>query len=137
MQSRYIQIAEQIRGQIADGLYPEGSRIPTENELAQAQEVSRPTVRQALDLLVREGRLVRVKGSGTFVAQPKLVHESTSFVTGYREESRKKSRILRTKVVCLQTEKAGEQVGDALKISAGDMVTRLVRIRHLDRKSVV
>ena len=132
MQSRYIQIAEQIRGQIADGLYPEGSRIPTENELAQSQEVSRPTVRQALDLLVREGRLVRVKGSGTFVAQPKLVHESTSFVTGYREESRKKSRILRTKVVCLQTEKAGEQVGDALKISAGDMVTRLVRIRHLE-----
>ncbi len=132
MQSRYVQIAEQLRGQIVNGQYPLGSKIPTENELAQSLGVSRPTVRQALDLLAREGRLVRVKGSGTFVAQPKLVHESTSFVTGYREESRKKSRILRTKVVCLQTEKAGEKVGNALKISAGDIVTRLVRIRNLE-----
>ena len=132
MQARYMQIAEHIRGQIAQGQYPLGGRIPTENELAEALGVSRPTVRQALDLLAREGRLVRVKGSGTFVAQPKLVHESTSFVTGYREESRKKNRILRTKVLCLQTEKAGEQVGDALRIGAGDMVIRLVRIRHLE-----
>ncbi len=132
MQARYIQIAEQLRGQIADGQYPLGGRIPTENELADSLGVSRPTVRQALDLLAREGRLVRVKGSGTFVAQPKLVHESTSFVTGYREESRKKKRILRTRVVCIQTEKAGERIGDALKIGAGDLVTRLVRIRHLE-----
>ena len=132
MQARYIQIAEQLRGQIADGQYPLGGRIPTENELAETLGVSRPTVRQALDLLAREGRLVRVKGSGTFVAQPKLVHESTRFVTGYREESRKKRRILRTRVVCIQTQKAGEQVGDALKIGPGDMVTRLVRIRHLE-----
>lgn len=132
MQSRYVQIAERLRAQIADGQYPLGSRIPTENELAQSLGVSRPTVRQALDLLAREGRLVRVKGSGTFVAQPKLVHESTSFVTGYREESRKKNRILRTKVVCLQTVKAGEKVGDALKIGAGETVTRLVRIRNLE-----
>ena len=33
MQSRYVQIAELLRGQIADGQYPLGSRIPTENEL--------------------------------------------------------------------------------------------------------
>lgn len=132
MQSRYIQIAEQIRGRIASGEYPLGSRIPTENELAAALDVSRPTVRQALDLLAREGRLVRVKGSGTFVAQPKLIHESTSFVTGYREESKRKNRVLRTKVVCLQTEKAGEHVGNALKLGADELVTRLVRIRHLE-----
>lgn len=132
MQSRYVQIAELLRGQIADGQYPLGSRIPTENELAQSLGVSRPTVRQALDLLAREGRLTRVKGSGTFVAQPKLVHESTSFVTGYREESRKKNRVLRTRVVCIQTEKAGEKVGDALKIHGDELVTRLVRIRNLE-----
>ncbi len=132
MQARYVQIAEELRGRIADGRYPLGGRIPTENELAEGMGVSRPTVRQALDMLAREGRLVRVKGSGTFVSQPKLVHESTSFVTGYREESRKKNRVLRTKVVCLQTEKAGERVGDALKISPGETVTRLVRIRNLE-----
>ncbi len=132
MQSRYVQIAERIRGEIASGQYASGDRIPTENELARMLDVSRPTVRQALDLLAREGLLVRVKGSGTFVSQPKLVHESTTFVTGYREESRRKNRILRTKVVSLGTQRAGEKVGDALKLDAEELVTRLVRIRHLE-----
>lgn len=132
MQSRYIQIAEQIRRQIASGEYPLGSKIPTELELAELLGVSRPTVRQALDLLAREGRLTKVKGSGTFVAQPKLIHESTSFVTGYREESRKKHRILRTRVVCLQTQKAGERIGNALQLHGDEPVTQLTRIRHLE-----
>lgn len=132
MQPQYIQIAEQLRSQIAGGTYPVGSRIPTEHELAQSLGVSRPTVRHALDLLTSEERLVRVKGSGTFVAQPKLVHESTSFVTGYREESRKKNRTLRTNVICLRTEKAGERVAAALQLGANELVTRLARIRYLE-----
>jgi Transcriptional regulators len=132
MPPQYIQIAEQLRHQIISGEYPIGSKIPTENKLAQSLKVSRPTVRHALDLLTAEERLVRVKGSGTFVAQPKLIHESTSFVTGYREESRKKNRILHTKVICLQAEKAGERIGAALNLNANEIVTRLTRIRHLE-----
>lgn len=132
MQPQYIQIAEQLRSQIATGKYPVGSRIPTENELAQSLGVSRPTVRHALDLLTSEERLIRVKGSGTFVAQPKLIHESTSFVTGYREECRKKNRVLRTRVICLQTEKAEEPISTSLNLTPGEMVTRLTRIRYLE-----
>lgn len=132
MQPQYIQIAEQLRSQITSGIYPIGSQIPTEHELAQSLGVSRPTIRHALDLLTAEERLVRVKGSGTFVAQPKLVHESTSFVTGYREESRKKNRVLRTRVICLCTEKAGEHVREALYLNSNEMVTRLTRIRYLE-----
>jgi len=132
MQPQYIQIAEQIRRQIASGTYSVGSKIPTENKLAQSLGVSRPTVRHALDLLTAEKRLVRVKGSGTFVTQPKLVHESTSFVTGYREESRKKNRVLHTQVICLQTQKAEDPVAAALNLNPNEMVTRLTRIRHLE-----
>lgn len=131
-QALYIQVAEHIRERIASGEYPLGTQIPTENELAAELGVSRPTVRQALDTLAREGRLTRVKGSGTFVSEPKLVHESTSFVTGYREESRKKHRVLRTRVVCNRVEKADERVADALRLVAGQPVTRLTRIRHLE-----
>lgn len=131
-QALYLRIAEWIRERIASGEYPLGSRIPTENELAVQLSVSRPTVRQALDVLAREGRLSRVKGSGTFVCAPKLIHESTSFVTGYREESRKKHRILKTNVVYLGVEKSDDQVAEALKIKPGQPVTRLTRIRHLE-----
>lgn len=131
-QSLYQQAAQCIRARIAEGTYPLGARIPGEQELAEQLRISRPTVRQALDILVREGRLVRVKGSGTFVTEPKLVHESTTFVTGYREESRKKHRSLLTQVVALCQEKAGEETAAALGIHPGAPVTRLTRIRRLE-----
>ena len=50
----------------------------------------------------------------------------------YREESRKNHRILRTRVVCIRTEKASSQVADALKLHANAQVTRLTRVRHLE-----
>lgn len=70
--------------------------------------VSRPTVRQALNLLEQEGRLTRVKGSGTYVTEPKIQHESTRFVIGYQEESRERHNHLHTSVLALQKEKPGK-----------------------------
>jgi GntR family transcriptional regulator len=49
-----------------------GAAVPTERELALRMTTSRTTVRQALSELVVEGRLVRVQGSGTYVAEPKI-----------------------------------------------------------------
>jgi GntR family transcriptional regulator len=49
-----------------------GTAVPTERELALRMETSRTTVRQALGELVVEGRLVRRRGSGTYVAEPKI-----------------------------------------------------------------
>lgn len=129
-QPRYQQIADRLREEIA--AIPLGTRLSPENELAAQLGVSRPTVRQAMELLVREGRLVRVKGSGTFVSRPKLMHESTSFISGYREECRKKSRILRTKVLCLRVEQAKGQVAEELRVAEGSQVVRLTRVRHLE-----
>src|ERR1043166_5338765 len=59
---RYLQIAETLRRDIKG----EGERIPSEHALCAKFRVSRPTVRQALDVLVQEGRLYRHAGRGTF-----------------------------------------------------------------------
>ena len=88
-ENRYRQVMETLRRRIEGGEYPVGSRLPAETELAAALGVSRPTLRQALAGLEREGLLDRVKGSGTFVAQPKLLHESTRFLAGYYQEAAK------------------------------------------------
>lgn len=63
----YAQIAGRLRAQIAAREYAPGSRVPSEHELAARFSVGRPTVRQATELLVREGVLERRRGSGTFV----------------------------------------------------------------------
>ena len=59
-QPRYQQIAQQLREDMLAGKYPENAQIPPENELASLMGVSRPTVRQALNLLEQEGRLIRM-----------------------------------------------------------------------------
>jgi GntR family transcriptional regulator len=59
---RYMQIADAIRRDLKS----HGERIPSEHTLCARFRVSRPTVRQALDVLVQEGRLYRHAGRGTF-----------------------------------------------------------------------
>ena len=65
----YSQILNEIRERILSGDLAAGERLPPELELAQQHRASRGTVRQALSLLVNEGLLERVQGSGTFVRQ--------------------------------------------------------------------
>src|SRR5204863_6700905 len=59
---RYLQIAEDIRRELRG----EGEQIASEHALCARYKVSRPTVRQALDVLVQEGRIYRHAGRGTF-----------------------------------------------------------------------
>ena len=115
-----------------NGEYPPNTRIPTENELSVSMGVSRPTVRQALNLLEQEGRLTRVKGSGTYVTEPKIQHESTRFLIGYQEESRERPNHLHTSVLALQKEKPGKLAAKALGLAEGERVTRMVRLRWLE-----
>jgi len=65
---RYLQIATYLRILIQKNQLKRGNQLPTEAELCKRFSCSRSTVRQALDVLVREGEVHRVRGAGTFVA---------------------------------------------------------------------
>ena len=65
-------LSDWIRDRILAGTFPIGSRLPSENELAQRFRLSRQTVRQALSTLVRENLLERRQGSGTYVSRTAL-----------------------------------------------------------------
>ena len=68
----YQQLMEVIQNQILNGELKENDRIPTEIELSREYDVSRITVRKAVELLVEEEILVKRQGIGTFVSQKKL-----------------------------------------------------------------
>ena len=68
----YIKIHNQLRENIEDGKWKVGEKIPAERELAGQFNVSRMTLRQAIQELVDEGILERRVGSGTFVANRKV-----------------------------------------------------------------
>lgn len=67
----YRQLADLLTSEIRAGQYGPGSRIPSEHQLAAVHNLGRPTVRQAIDRLVRNGLLARKRGSGTFVCEPR------------------------------------------------------------------
>ena len=69
------QLAQQLRGAIAEGTYKPGDRLPGEPELAERHGVSRITARQAVMHLVRDKLVVRRQGKGTFVAEPPVHHD--------------------------------------------------------------
>ena len=68
----YYQLQEVLKEQIESGAWATGEALPSEPELARRFGVSRVVVRQALAILEDDRQIVRVKGRGTFVAEPKL-----------------------------------------------------------------
>lgn len=79
---KYFQLANILREKIENGEFPAQDAIPSERQLEEQYNLSRPTIRQAIDLLERQGYIYRVHGRGTFVSPPKLqkgMLELTSF----------------------------------------------------------
>ncbi len=65
----YQTVRQQLRDQIAAGVYSDGARLPTESELVEQHGVSRQTVRRAFQDLVAEGAVYRVPGRGTYASE--------------------------------------------------------------------
>ena len=65
----YEQIYSDIRGQIVQGAFEAGDRLPSEKEISEQYQVSRITSKKALEMLAEEGTVIRMPGRGTFLAK--------------------------------------------------------------------
>lgn len=74
----YSQLAEYLRYQIKAGVLKPGDKMIGENEIVELLKVSRTTVRSAFNQLVKEGYIVRYRGKGSFISEPKLKGTSTT-----------------------------------------------------------
>ncbi|ERI05484.1 GntR family transcriptional regulator [Atopobium sp. oral taxon 810] len=74
----YLALESDIRQKVLSGEYAVGDHIPTESELCNQYGVSRITVRRAVQNLVEDGVLKKIRGRGTFVMVPKHVIKVTS-----------------------------------------------------------
>jgi len=64
---QYKKVYELLRKHIEDGIYEEGDLLPSENDLCKTYNLTRPTVRHALDALVNEGYITKQQGKGSIV----------------------------------------------------------------------
>src|SRR5580765_6838250 len=111
-----------------------GEAIPSERQLSSDIGVSRLTVRAALDDLVREGLLVRRRGSGTFVSEPKIAQELT--MTSFTDDMRRRGLVPASRTLELNTVSAGARLGRLLHLSPSEPVMVAKRLRLADRETM-
>jgi GntR family transcriptional regulator, N-acetylglucosamine utilization regulator len=127
---KYYYLRESLREEIHK--WPTNYQIPSEAELCDAYNVSRTTVRKALDYLIFEGLLYRVQGKGTFVSPTKVLGRYIQSTAGFWKDARNQGLNLKTEVIEQQIIEANASVAKALKIKEGTKVFNLVRLRSID-----
>jgi len=111
-----------------------GDAIPSERQLSADLRMSRLTVRAALDDLVRDGLLVRRRGSGTFVGEPKIAQELT--MTSFSEDMRRRGMVPGNRTLSLVVVQAGAHLGRLLMVSPSEPVVVFKRLRLADRETM-
>ncbi len=132
----YKQLIQKLRGDIADGVYPVHSKIPSEQELCETYQVSRVTVRKALTELTQEGLLKRHQGKGTFVSIPKLCKDLKD-VNSFHDACRMMGCTPGTRVIHAQMAPAEEEDVRELMCAEGEQVVEIVRLRLADNVPVM
>lgn len=125
----YIQIHNQIKQDVENGKWRVGQRIPAERELAEQFEVSRMTLRQAIQTLVDGGILERHVGSGTFVANRK-VQEKMSGVTSFTDLMLSAGKTPSSKTISYHVTTPSQSEIERLQLKKDQKVLRMERIRY-------
>lgn len=127
----YFQLKEIILEKIESQELKAGDMLPSENELQQIYNVSRATVRKAIELLVHEGFMVKKKGKGTFVKRVKI-EEQLPVLKSFTEEM--SGREATKQVISAKYMKAPPAISVRLNLSGDKTVFSLKRLMIVDRK---
>lgn len=127
----YIQIHDKIKNDIEHGVWKIGDRLPSERELATQFNVSRMTLRQAIQTLADEGILERKIGSGTYVARKK-VQEKMTGTTSFTDIMLSQNRVPSSKTVSYYVAKPSSSEMEKLKLKENEQIVRMERIRFAD-----
>ena len=132
----YQVIENDIKEKIKKGTLVQGDMIPSENELKDQYQVSRMTVRQALNNLVNEGYLFRHKGKGTFVNKFKI-EKKIQGLLGFTEEMNRMNRRVSNKLISLNIIEANEEIAAKLFLNPNEEVYFVERVRYGDEIPVL
>src|SRR5215469_12892032 len=127
----YAKVEEVLAMEIAQGEYRPGDQLLTEDELVQRFQVSRITVRRAIQNLVRRGFIEIRRGLGTFVLSPRIEAELTK-LTGFVEDMNAAGRRATARVLSHGVVAASGRVAERLHLAKGTKVMQIKRVRLAD-----
>ena len=132
----YYQLKEILKNKIETGELKDGEMIPSERELIELYQISRPTVRQAINELVNNQLLVRKQGYGTFVYKPKRSQWYLESLTSFSEENEKKGLSTKTTVLSIQIIEGTEELSTLFRKNYHHYY-HLERLRYVEEQPVV
>ena len=129
----YLKLRQSLEDAILSGKLNHGDALPPERDLADYANISRVTVRKAVDDLVRDGLLVRRHGSGTFVVKPvSRVQQSLSRLTSFTEDMARRGLNTRAQWIERGLFQPSPDEIMTLGLPADGLVARLGRLRIAD-----
>lgn len=125
----------QVRNALAlaiDQAVAAGSQLPSEQSLCALFGVSRPVVREALDALVSEGRLVKIPRRGVFTARPKDDADFLTNAIGVFDDMTAKGHRVTTRTIALTRCGPTPREAKMMGLVAGSDIVRIVRVYLID-----
>jgi len=126
----YKQLFNHLNSAIDRHQLKPGDRLPSENELAREFNISRVTIRRALQELAHQGKIVSVPGKGSFVLQPKI--EPLTALTSFSENMRAQGYEPSYRDTIVTFIKANEKIQSHLKVSKSERVLHIHRMMLAD-----
>ena len=123
----YFQVAQAVQAAIEAGQLPPGSRLDNEIQLADELGLSRPTMRRAMEYLVDKGLIIRRRGIGTTIVQPKVRRPLR--LSSLYDDLQAEGQNPTTSVLALEVVPAPGEIAEALGVEPGTLVHRIVRLR--------
>jgi GntR family transcriptional regulator len=129
----YLRLKRSIEDAVRRGVIGPGDALPSERDIAARADISRVTVRKAVQDLVRTGLLVQRRGSGTFVARPvERVEQSLSLLTSFSEDMARRGMSLRSEWLERGIYAPSPDEMMVLGLSPDESVVRVSRLRIAD-----
>ncbi|WP_409069974.1 trehalose operon repressor [Clostridium sp. FAM 1755] len=137
MESKYLTIYNEILNKIESNKIQSGEKLSSENEMMKEYNVSRDTIRKALNLLESNGYIQKVKGKGSFVLDINKFDFPVSGLTSFKELSTKMGVESNTLVKELKLIKPNNFLMKQLSLSKNDEVWKVIRVREIDNKKII
>ncbi|MCR1975546.1 trehalose operon repressor [Clostridium sporogenes] len=137
MESKYLTIYNEISNKIENNKIQSGEKLPSENEMMKEYNVSRDTIRKALNLLESNGYIQKVKGKGSFVIDINKFDFPVSGLTSFKELSTKMGVESNTLVKELKLMKPDNFLMKQLNLSKNDDVWKVIRVREINNKKII
>lgn len=132
----YFQVKQIIKEKIDNGEYMFGDTILSEAKFQEIYDISRTTIRQAINELVNEGYLKRARGKGTIVTLDKF-NENINKIISLSDEMKMTGISFETVYCKITLEKSNKFISQKLMIMEGEEIYKLVRLRYVKESPFV